>query len=176
MFLKYTSTFKYTLRSLRYLWVALLTNRINNKLDRWFNQWACAEPWPCPFKPEKWKGIEKEDDCLRAPDFKYGRASHGLGISRSKQIQQLKMVSVLKKHCSVHVLLYKPTWDIIPLTNMSLYDKKYQEKKRQETNCNTKYFDIIAIVSKNSMSWQFQSNFCFSKQIWIELWILERLR
>ena len=42
------------------LWLKLLTNRINNKLERWFNQWACAEPWTCPFKPEKWKGIEKE--------------------------------------------------------------------------------------------------------------------
>ena len=79
------------------------------------------------------EGDRKGDDCFGAPDFKYVGASHGLGISRSKQIQQLKMVSVLKKHCSVHVLLYKPTRDIIPLTNMSLYDKKYQEKKRQET-------------------------------------------
>ena len=30
--LKYTSSLKYTLRSLRYMWVGLLTDRINNKL------------------------------------------------------------------------------------------------------------------------------------------------
>jgi len=43
------------------------------------------------------EGDRKGDDCLGTPDFKYGGASQELGISRSKQIQQLKMVSVLKK-------------------------------------------------------------------------------
>ena len=96
------------------------------------------------------------------------------------------MVSVLKKHCSVHVLLYKPTWDIIlsPIWAYMIKNTRKRKDKKQclllsqeLENCNTKYFDIIVIiVSKNSMSRQFLSNFCFSTQIWIELWILERLR
>ena len=32
--LNYLSTLKYTLRSLRYMWVGLLTDRINNKLEK----------------------------------------------------------------------------------------------------------------------------------------------
>ena len=32
--MKYTSTLKYTLRSLRYMWVGLLTDRINNNLEK----------------------------------------------------------------------------------------------------------------------------------------------
>ena len=32
--LKYTSTLKYTLRLLRYMWLGLLTDRINNKLEK----------------------------------------------------------------------------------------------------------------------------------------------
>ena len=31
---EYNSTLKYTLRSLRYMWVGLLTDRINNKLEK----------------------------------------------------------------------------------------------------------------------------------------------
>ena len=32
--LKYTSTLKYTLRLLRYMWMGLLNDRINNKLEK----------------------------------------------------------------------------------------------------------------------------------------------
>ena len=32
--LKYTSTMKYTLRSLSYMWVGLLTDKITNKLEK----------------------------------------------------------------------------------------------------------------------------------------------
>ena len=32
--LKYTSTLKYTLRLRRYMWLGLLTDRINNKLEK----------------------------------------------------------------------------------------------------------------------------------------------
>ena len=32
------------------MWVGLLTDRINNKLEKKsFNLWACAKPWTCPF-------------------------------------------------------------------------------------------------------------------------------
>ena len=71
-----------------------------------------------------------------------------------------------------------PIWAYMIKNTRKRKDKKQCLLLSQELeNCNTKYFDIIAIiVSKNSMSRQFLSNFCFSTQIWIELWILERLR
>ena len=50
--LKYTCTVKYTLRSLRYMWVGLLTDRINNKLEKsnLINEHALnREPVPLKF-------------------------------------------------------------------------------------------------------------------------------
>ena len=51
--MKYTSTLKYTLRSLRYMCVGLLTDRINNKLEKcnFINKHALNRE-PVPFNLE----------------------------------------------------------------------------------------------------------------------------
>ena len=51
--MKYTSTLKYTLRSLRYMCVGLLTDRINNKLEKCnlINEHS-LNPEPVPFNLE----------------------------------------------------------------------------------------------------------------------------